>query len=244
MLANQLDICIPAYNEGEIIVATLRAILIEANRHSEVECRLIVVDNASTDDTGWAAENVGNHRVSVVHIPKKGKELAIRTVALTSRAEYFAFIDADLSAGPEALFQLLAQLTEHGTDIVIGSRLLDETKIMRVWWRTLTSKIFNVVARLLVPVGVKDTQCGLKVMNAKGRNVLCECLESAWFFDIEFLAHARRSGLSIREVPVAWDEYYYPNRATKFNVWHEELLAIIAMVRIRSRISRQINNLQ
>ncbi|MFA5745225.1 MAG: glycosyltransferase [Candidatus Paceibacterota bacterium] len=232
---NKLDICIPTYNESEIIVATLCAVLAEADKHPEVECHIIVADNASTDGTSAAAKSMGESRVSVMRISEKGKGIAVRTVALASQADYFAFIDADLSVGPDELFRLFEMVHKQG-DIVVGSRLLDETKITRVWWRTLTSKIFNMCAHLIVPVGVKDTQCGLKVMNKKGCSVLAEGRETSWFFDVEFLSCARLAGLSVREVPVVWNEYRYPNRATKLQVWREGILAIVAMVRIRSRI--------
>ncbi|MSU73892.1 glycosyltransferase [Candidatus Kaiserbacteria bacterium] len=238
---NRIDICIPAYNEGKVIAATLHAFLMEADRHPEVIFRFIVADNASTDDTSRAAESVGDLRVKVARIPEKGKGLAVRTVAQSSDADYFAFVDADLSTDPDDLFRLFSLLANERADIVIGSRLLDETKITRGWWRTLTSKIFNVLARFIVPVGVKDTQCGLKIMNTKGRTVLCEGLETSWFFDIEFLARARRSGLSIKEAPVVWNEFHYPDRVAKLNVWRDGVLAIFAMIRIRARIGRRFS---
>ena len=123
-----------------------------------------------------------------------------------------------------------------GKDIVIGSRFLDETKVKRSYLRTVSSKLFNFVARIILPIRVKDAQCGLKCMNIKGKAVLIACKETTWFLDLELIAQATSARLVIEELPIEWEEFYYVHRASKLRVVRDGLHALIAMMRIRQTL--------
>ena len=124
-------------------------------------------------------------------------------------------------------------------DIAIGSRLLDISKVYRGMVRTISSRVFNLARKFLVGIDAEDTQCGLKIMNSRGREVLSECAETGWFFDIEFLARASRAGLRIKEVPIRWDEYRFPERASKLNHFRDSIEALRAMLRIRRNLKKE-----
>ncbi len=162
-----------------------------------------------------------------------------RAAARSEReADFFGFIDADLSADPRGIRALLEALQQGKADIAIGSRLVDDRMVRRSFWRTLSSKIFNVLRRMLIGIPVQDSQCGIKIMNQRGRAILAACQENGWFLDLEFLARAQRKGLSIVELPVAWDEQRFIGRASKLRVMRDGFGALVAMVRIRRRLDR------
>jgi glycosyltransferase involved in cell wall biosynthesis len=79
---------IPAYNEastvGEVVEVALRAALID---------EVVVVDNASTDDTAEVAAKAGA-RVETCTIPGKGQAMASGVAA--TDAPVIVFLDADL----------------------------------------------------------------------------------------------------------------------------------------------------
>lgn len=229
----RLDVVIPAYNEADIIEASIAEIR-KALASFPIPYQLIVADNGSTDSTAERAQHAG---AVVLAVPTRGKGAALAHAARTSRAGYFAFIDADISAHPRELGNLYTVLQERHADVVIGSRLMQERGVHRSLLRTLTSRSFNLLRRLVLGISVADTQCGLKLMKAQGRNVLAECLETGWFLDMEFLARAERGGLSIVEVPVAWEEFRFAGRASKLDLVRDGVGAIGAMLRIRSRLS-------
>lgn len=110
---------------------------------------------------------------------------------------------------------------------------MDRDRVKRTHLRTYSSELFNLARRILLRIPVRDTQCGLKVMNTAGIDVLRKCRENTWFLDMEFLARAHAAKLRIKEVPVDWDEYRFPKRKSKLNVVRDGILAIIAMLRIR-----------
>lgn len=156
----------------------------------------------------------------------------------------FGFIDADLSADPDAIPGMVARLLEDKADVVIASRLLITKTTNRGWLRTLSSKAFNFFADLFLNLRVADAQCGLKIMNERGLNILRECQEEGWFLDIEFLARARQDNLRIAEVPVPWLEFRYPNRKSQIKHFRDGIEAIRAIWRIKSRVNPTLRHFE
>lgn len=230
-----LDLCVPAYNEASIIKESLGRIC-NALTPSTYTWRILVVDNGSDDETTHAASSYEDLRVSVIRIEQKGKGVAIIEAAQRSESDYFGFIDADLSASPHDIQTLLDLVSEDGTDIVIGSRLMDTSLVKRGVLRSLSSQVFNVCRRTLLGIDVTDSQCGLKIMNDRGRDVMRGCIESGWFLDMEFLARAEKAGLRIKEVPVRWNESEFIGRKSRLRLMRDGFGALSAMMRIRNRL--------
>ncbi len=232
----KLLLCIPAYNEAEVIIPTLKAVTHELALLPGVVWHVVVADNGSTDGTAEQVQKFGHPNVSVINVPKKGKGIAIRTAAVVANdADMFGFIDADLSAHPSSI-PLLVDALAQDVDIAIGSRLLHPSHVKRGALRTASSMVFNFLRHKLLGVEVEDSQCGLKIMNRRGVETLLRCTEDGWFLDIEFLARAQKAGLRIVEVPIAWDEYHYHDRASKLSLWRDGLEAFRALWRIRKKI--------
>lgn len=231
----KIELCIPAFNEERVIAEAVHAVL-EVFRKVGKEVVLTVVDNASTDRTASIVKGIDG--VRVVSIPLRGKGAAVVAAARRSEADIFGFLDADLSVDPNEVLSLLPLLERKECDIVIGSRLMDSRIVDRGKFRTFSSRVFNRIRKMLVGIAVEDTQCGLKLMNARGRKVLAACEETGWFFDIEFLALAERAGMRIREVPVHWHEHRFPDRVSKLHHVRDSVEALRTMLRIRRRILR------
>lgn len=230
----RIDICIPAHNEARIIGESVTSVRAALQRFSDV--RIDVVDNASTDAT---AERAGEAGARVLSIQVMGKGAAVVAAAKESDADMFGFIDADLSADPADIAPLVETVLRGECDIAIGSRLMDTKIVERALLRTLSSHLFNFARRVLIGIKAKDSQCGLKVMNRKGTALLAACRETGWFFDMEFLARAEKSGLIIKEVPVHWDEHRFPDRQSKLHLMRDGFAAFAAMVRIRTQLMRE-----
>ena len=231
------EICIPAYNEESIIAEAARTVVDLLRTHGK-RAIVTVVDSASTDKTAERARAVTG--VSVLPVSIRGKGAAVVAAANSARAPFFGFIDADLSADPADIIELLAILERNDADVVIGSRLIDTSIIQRGIIRTVLSRGFNMVRRWLVGIDMHDTQCGLKLMNVRGREQLAMCKETGWFFDMEFLVRAERRGLRIQEVPVHWDEARFPARASKLSHVRDSIGAVAAMMRIRRHLRGDI----
>jgi glycosyltransferase involved in cell wall biosynthesis len=230
------DLCVPAHNEAEIIQESLERIA-KALEESEIsEWRIVVSDSASTDNTHEIVQSLQHPKIHTVRLEEKGKGRAIVEASRYSESHHFGFIDADLSADPSELVVLLAILLTDQADIVIGSRLLNTDIVKRGAMRSASSYAFNGFRRTILGIKVADSQCGLKVMNAKAREILRSCVETGWFLDIEFLAKAERANLRIVEVPVHWNENTFEGRQSKLRVLRDGIGAIAAMIRIRQSL--------
>ena len=253
---------IPAKNEAPYIQDAIRR-LSKTLADLTIPWNIIVANNGSTDDTEQkvqeliATDNKFKQTVSVINCPFTGKGAAICHVALqlpntnhqisdtdAGRSEQgtydditvFGFIDADLSADPDAIPSMVERIINNQADVVIASRLLVTKTTNRGLLRTLSSKAFNLVTNLFLNLKVADTQCGLKIMNQKGLELLKTCKETGWFLDIEFLAKVRQDKLRIVEIPVPWTEFRYPNRKSHINHLKDGLEAVKAILRIHKKV--------
>lgn len=226
------DLCIPTKNESEIIAKSLQT-LRDTLQSLLFEWQIIVADNGSSDNTLGIVKGLHFLNVRSVSIPGSGKGNAITTIARESTSDIFGFIDADLSADPKHIVEFVNLITEGKIDIAIGSRLIDQHFVKRSFLRTLSSQIFNLIRRIILGIRVQDSQCGLKVMNVRGRNILAQCNEKGWFLDLEFLLRAEKSGLVIQEVPINWVEHRITNRKGRLRLISDGWGALIAMIRIR-----------
>jgi len=230
----KIDLCIPAFNEEAIIAEVTRELSRVLSNIPETNFVITVANNKSTDHTALRARETPG--VCVLEVPIRGKGAAVIAAARASTAEVFGFIDADLSADPRDISTLLAPLRSGEYDIAIGSRLVDTSVVKRESLRTFGSRMFNLLRKIALGISVQDTQCGLKFMNVRGKNVLALCKETGWFFDMEFLARAERANLSIIELPIRWDEHRFADRKSKLNLIRDGFATLGALLRIRRNI--------
>ncbi|QGM22571.1 glycosyltransferase [Spiribacter sp. 2438] len=100
----QLSVVIPAWNEAGFLPETLAALdnaLSEAGIHAEV----IVVDNASTDDTAAVAAAMG---VRVIREPERKIARVRNAGAEAAQAPWLLFLDADTRVSGEHLVAVRA----------------------------------------------------------------------------------------------------------------------------------------
>ncbi|MDD2785446.1 MAG: glycosyltransferase family 2 protein [Patescibacteria group bacterium] len=236
------ELVIPARNEGAIIQDVLRR-LTKSLDDLDIDWQITVAINGTTDDT---LQRIDEYRmanskyqelIKFIECPEAGKGAAVRYAAQNSSADVFGFIDADLSADPEMIAPMVKMLLDGKVDVVIGSRLTNVKTTNRNWLRTMSSRLFNSVAALLLGIKVKDAQCGLKIMNARARRLLAEGKEAGWFMDIEFLVKVVQDKLAIIEVPVPWIEYRYAGRKSQLSMLKDGMgSSLQAMLRIRRRM--------
>jgi glycosyltransferase involved in cell wall biosynthesis len=106
---------IPAYNEAVNLPTVLQAV----PRH--LVSRVIVVDNASTDDT---ADVAARHGATVIRETRRGYGWACWAGASAAWNTYdvIALLDADFSENPAELGALLEPLESNRADFVLGTR--------------------------------------------------------------------------------------------------------------------------
>ena len=205
----ELSLIIPAFNEAERIVGTLRsAIAFLDTRPWSYE--IIVVDDGSTDGMGALVDDFSRRcsKVRSLHNEgNRGKGFSIRIAVSHARGEVMGFIDADDKTDLGALDGAMAHL-EQGSDGVIGDRTLisSDIAIPRRRHRQWGSDLFRWLMRRLVGLGsFPDTQCGFKFFRADvARDLFQRQQIDGYMFDVEILLLAARSGYRIERLPVSW----------------------------------------
>ena len=200
----RLTVVVPALREeGRIgeTVAALRAALTPATAPAGVE--IVVVDDGSGDGTSDEARQAGADQV-ITFDANRGKGAAVRAGVMAATGRTIAFTDADLAYAPDHILRLL-EVVEAGADMVVGSRQhAHTTTLVRAGrLREVSGRVFSVVARVVVRVRHRDTQCGLKAFSASSARLLFDRARVDGFaFDVELFHLADRLGLDVREVPV------------------------------------------
>jgi len=209
-----LSIIIPAYNEIDRLPATVASIAAFLNSQ-DYQSEIVVVDNASTDDTFQVATSFSDKfaNLKVIREPQKGKGYAVRTGMLAASGDYCFMCDSDLSMPIEELPKFLPPLCT--ADIAIGSReAKGAVRINEPWQRHLIGRVFNILIKLLVLPGISDTQCGFKCFTRKVvNNIFIKQRIGGWAFDVELLFLAKRIGYSMHEIPIRW--YYVSESKVK-----------------------------
>ncbi len=117
-----VSVIIPAFNEEKSIACVLKEIPMD------IVDEVVVVNNASTDQTRSCAEKAG---ATVLDEPVMGYGRAcLAGIDYLSRRketpDIIVFMDADYSDYPEELPKLIEPITSDRVDMVIGSRALGE----------------------------------------------------------------------------------------------------------------------
>ncbi|MEA3459498.1 MAG: dolichyl-phosphate beta-glucosyltransferase [Chloroflexota bacterium] len=217
-----LSIVIPAYNEEYRLPRTLEKITsyLEAQ---DYRFEVIIVDDGSEDGTVRVVEDfMATHPdLHLIRNAHRGKGYAVRTGMLGAQGKYVLFSDADLATPIEEVEKLLSFL-EAGYDIAIGSREgVGARRYGEPGYRHLMGRVFNLLVRLIVLRGFRDTQCGFKCFRREVARDLFHRVKlygaeagqvrggAVTGFDVEILLLARKAGYSVMEVPVEW--YYGAN---------------------------------
>jgi GT2 family glycosyltransferase len=117
----RLTVGIPTYNGREL----LEVVLPSLQRQVGVEARIVVVDDASSDDTqAWLAANWPQVEV-VAHEHNRGVTAALNACLRASDSELVALLNNDVELDPSCLARLVAALDRHPEAGVACAKLID-----------------------------------------------------------------------------------------------------------------------
>src|SRR3979490_2570499 len=100
-----------AYNERHLLPGCLHSLLAQTRPPDDI----LVINNASTDETGAVARAVPG--VRVVDEPRKGLVMARETARRTAHTDIIAFVDADCRAPITWLERVEAQFARRGAAV-------------------------------------------------------------------------------------------------------------------------------
>ena len=238
-MSTAFSLIIPAYNEAKRLPPYLASVRVHLMAAIPDAHEVIVVDDGSTDGTREYVSRMAAEWPAlrlVCHPQNQGKGAAVRTGMLAAIGEIRLFADAD-GATPIAEEERLRAAIEAGADVAIGSRRIQAAGVTRRrhWFRGLVGWSFARVIRCLLPIPVRDTQCGFKMFHrAAAERLFALSKEDGYVLDLELLALAQCLGYRVVEVGVNWSEI----PGSKLHMSREWRKILAGVWRIRRRLRR------
>ncbi|HLC86299.1 MAG TPA: dolichyl-phosphate beta-glucosyltransferase [Candidatus Nanoarchaeia archaeon] len=200
----EYSIIIPAYNEEKIISNTIEEttnFLKKTNKSFE----LIISNDGSKDRT---AEIVKNKQKNYKELKlcdnqkNEGKGSALTNAFKMAKGRYILFIDADLAIDINLFPKLIEPLKKNTADIAIASKHVKGASVEYSLIRSITSRTYSALARIILGLKIKDCQCGFKAFRKETiKKILPDMKNKGWGWDTEVLAKASWKGYKIIEVP-------------------------------------------
>lgn len=206
-LVIDLSVVMPAFNEQRRIGPSIEAVCAYLDTTGRT-WELIVVDDGSTDLTASVAQALVDRdpRIRMVRLDRNsGKGHAVRVGVLASYGVDVLISDADLSTPIAEVEKLWAA----GPDVfaAIGSRARpgSQIEVHQNPVRRLLGRLGNRYIRAMAVPGIRDTQCGFKLLRGDAaRALLAQTRLNGWGIDVEILHLCARFGWPVAEVPVRW----------------------------------------
>lgn len=209
-----LTVIVPCYNESSRgIGPTSFESRLETiyNQLSQLDYKLILVDDGSTDDSVEVFNdfvedyNLYGSWCCLESETNQGKGSAVLRGILASNTDYVLLLDADLSVSPYTVVKLIYSM--RGNECYVGTRYAPASGIVnpRSSLRRFISYCCRVMVETLFGFGVSDTQCGFKLLPTRKCYELTDYTKNSWIYDVEILYNLKVQGVSIREIPVQWN---------------------------------------
>ncbi len=156
----QISVVVPLYNEDESLrelEAWIRSVM-ETNAYTY---EIILVDDGSKDRSWKIVEELSKDNPYVKGIRFRrnyGKSAALHMGFLHCAGDVVITMDADMQDSPDEIPGLYKMITEDGFDLVSGWKKKRHDPLSK----TIPTKLFNGMTRLLSGIKLNDFNCGLK----------------------------------------------------------------------------------
>lgn len=205
MLAMQLSVVLPCYNEEANIRATLEEVL-AWSKGIDGGCEIVAVDDGSSDKTAAILAEMARRHASiniVTHAQNQGYGRAVRSGCDSSSGRWIAFMDSDGQFRIEDLGILLPYLEKFA--FVTGRRRRRMDPLPRVVYGKVLA-FFNL---FVFGMWIRDVNCGLKVFRRDIWQTIRPEHGIEKLFNTEMFLRLKRAKIVWKQVPVP----HHPRRA-------------------------------
>jgi len=222
-----LSVIMPLYNEQETVAEITEKVLA-----LPLDLELIIIDNASTDNTNQIIKQFAEcDNVKIIKREENiGKGDAVVAGLELATGKYTIIQDGDLEYDPNDIVKMVKTAEEKKAQAMFGSRILNQGSGISYYRYLWGGKLLTLIARLLFFNGITDESTCYKMVTTdlmKGLKLECKRFE----FCPELVAKLGRNGIKIHEIPIA----YYPRKFEdgKKIRWIDGVEAIWALLKYR-----------
>ena len=156
--------------------------------------------------------------------------VGLKEMLKIKQIEYFFEMDADLAHDPKDFEKFLIDIKSKKSDLVIGSRYLDGSKIIK--WplkRLILSKIINYSINFWLGIKLSDYTNGFRLCKRKAVKFLAKTkLTEKGFIALSEIAYKlKNNGFKISEVPINFTDRAYGKSSAGIKEFSSALIGII-----------------
>jgi len=197
-----VSVVIPVYNERDTIAEIVRRVQ-AVGVHDEI----VIVDDFSMDGTRQVlmelAEQNDDVRV-LMHGYNRGKGAALRTAFAEVEGDVVMIQDADLEYNPQDYPTLLAPIERGETDVVYGSRFLENAHQDPSRFHRFGNWLLTKLSNCLTGQKLTDMETCYKVFRRDSIQAI-SFQQDRFGFEPEITAKLSKLGKTIVEVPISYD---------------------------------------
>ena len=219
-----LVIGIPAYNEEKNIASIITKL-------KGITETIIVCDDGSSDLTSAISENLG--AIVIKHEKNLGYGSAIKSIFLKAKnldCDVLVTFDADGQHRIEDIDKVVAPIKNGDSDLVIGSRFLDDSEKEIPNYRKVGIKAITKLTNASIKKQLSDSQSGFRSYSKKVLNELNPS-EVGMGISTEILIKASNKNFRISEVPI---KILYDGKTSTHNPVSHGTSVIISTIKYTS----------
>jgi glycosyltransferase involved in cell wall biosynthesis len=190
-----LSVLIPAFNEEEIIVASIQKVRDTIDAMA-IPYEIVVIDDGSRDNTRALAVDSGVKVVS--HPVNRGYGASLKSGIRASRYAWLAITDADGTYPIEDLTRLVRECAAH--DMVVGSRTGLHVRIPLL--RRPAKWFINKLANYLSGYKIPDLNSGLRVFRREIAERFFHLFPEGFSFTTTITVASLSSGYQVKFLPI------------------------------------------
>ena len=220
-------VIIPTYNE----IDNIEEFIIQI---SNFDISVLIVDDNSPDGTGKVVKDMSKINKKI-NLMKRNEKLGLGSAyrdgfkwGLDKGYSYLLEMDADFSHRFEDLVKILE--ASFSADMIIGSRYIEEGG--SIGWdtrRKMLSSFANKLSKFLLKTKINDMTSGFRCYSNKALFEISYATTKSdgYAFQVEMSARAVQKQLSIKEVPIIFNERRLGNSKMSKKIVYEAFLYLV-----------------
>jgi len=210
----RIVVVMPAYNAAKTLEQTYREI-----PHDIVD-EVILVDDASRDDTAARANELGIH--TIIHSENRGyggNQKTCYAESLSHGADVVVMVHPDYQYSPRLITAMASMVLSGHYDVVLGSRVLGGGALKggMPFYKYLSNRFLTLVENLALGVKLSEYHTGYRAFSRQVLESLpLEANSDDFVFDNEMLAQSVYFGFRIGEISCPTK---YFEDASSINFW-------------------------
>jgi len=194
----KIIVVLPAYNAAKTLEQTYREI-----PHDIVD-EVILVDDASRDDTAARANELGIH--TIVHTENRGyggNQKTCYAEALSRGADVVVMVHPDYQYSPRLITAMASMVMSGHYDVVLGSRILGNGALQggMPFYKYISNRLLTLAENMALGVKLSEYHTGFRAFSRQVLETLpLDANSDDFVFDNEMLAQAVHFGFRIGEI--------------------------------------------